>query len=179
MSEPFSEKNLNDLAAGLASLAPAPARIDRDRLLFTAGQASVRRPVWVWPLAAACLALSTAVLTGLLIFQAEPQPIVRYVERIVPAPPLPPDKAPDSSPPSQERRPRLLELVREQRDIPYYRLQDHVLRFGLDGLASAAPAPPPAEKQPNGGGDLFSLRTPTPPQTWSLPTWLFSSTGDN
>ena len=41
------DPRLNEVAAALASLAPRPAALDRDRLLFRAGRASAPRP-WFW-----------------------------------------------------------------------------------------------------------------------------------
>ena len=45
-----------ELEAALGSLRPAPPGIDRDRLMFSAGRASVRNPVRRWPAASAALA---------------------------------------------------------------------------------------------------------------------------
>src|SRR5262249_49612936 len=62
MSESTSDPKLVALEKSLAALAPAPGRIDRDQLLFRAGQASMKRQSWLWPSATA---LASLVATGL------------------------------------------------------------------------------------------------------------------
>ena len=95
---------LAPLEAMLSSLAPRAARIDRDRLMFLAGQASAqmasgeRRPPvylaeqigvaqanrsrWTWPAAFAGMTAAAAALLVLLVNRPEP----RVIERIVRVP---------------------------------------------------------------------------------------------
>jgi len=49
MSESTSDPKLAALEKSLTALVPVPGRIDRDQLLFRAGQASVRTRFWLWP----------------------------------------------------------------------------------------------------------------------------------
>lgn len=55
------------LEAALRSLTPLPDRIERDRLMFRAGQASVPRRGWLWPSSTAAMSLVAAILGGLLL----------------------------------------------------------------------------------------------------------------
>jgi len=77
---------LNDLEFELRALQPKASRIDRDRLMYAAGQAAYNAPtrpnVWVWRAAAALLLIATVVQSLRLHF-TEPS----VVERIVYLPP--------------------------------------------------------------------------------------------
>ena len=70
MPEAHEPSDLKALEAALGRLAPREPRLDRDRLLYLAGQASTRAaPMrnWLWPLAtAASLALSATLGLQLL-----------------------------------------------------------------------------------------------------------------
>ena len=59
------------LAAALAKLAPAPARLDRDRLMFAAGAESRRNVVRLWQFAAGILA-AVGFAAGVLYLQSSP-----------------------------------------------------------------------------------------------------------
>ncbi len=78
------EPGLTELESALKALAPAPAVVDRDRLMFEAGVASARRSVSVarrlaWPSIAAALGLIVAGESAALVLQPGP----RVVERVV------------------------------------------------------------------------------------------------
>ncbi len=138
MPEPL-EPRLNEVATALAALAPRPPALDRDRLLFHAGRASAPRP-WFWRLTTAGSTALAAVLAALLLFRPAPAPVERIVYiRVEPAPPkadAPPAAAPaESEPPAVPLYPWPA--------TPYARMEDKVLRWGLDGLAEP-PAPPDA-----------------------------------
>jgi hypothetical protein len=146
MSEPHSDRPLAELEAALKALAPAPARLDRDRLLYRAGQASAPRPGWQWPAAAAAIALTAGTLTGSLAFRPGPQTIERIVYRTAPSPaPQPPPKAPAERPegtPAQPALPLVGEAVaRNVAPDGYLRMRDQVLRWGVEALPSSAPLP--------------------------------------
>src|SRR6266851_10384501 len=84
MSEDILDPEMTSLETALAGLAPRPAGIDRDRLMFLAGQRSAAWPGWLWPCASAALASAATLLGVLILYRPEPQ-IVR-----VPMPSLQP-----------------------------------------------------------------------------------------
>lgn len=107
MSEPRpqpdlpAEPGLNEIESALQFLSPAPARLDRDRLMYLAGRNAPRnRPItrWVWPALAASFAIVSIGEAGLLAFRPDPEP--RVVERLVYLPgPIPvPTPTPNGSP---------------------------------------------------------------------------------
>ncbi len=82
MSQRSSDPGLTDIESALAGLVPIPSRLDRDKLMFAAGAASVRaalRQRWVWPSIAATLAIAVASESFVLAFRRGP----RVIERVV------------------------------------------------------------------------------------------------
>lgn len=88
----MTEDRLNEpetaIEAALASLQWRPPSLDRGRVLYLAGQASVRGPKgalhagragWLWPLSAAASLLLAVALGGALLSSARPQVIERVV----------------------------------------------------------------------------------------------------
>jgi hypothetical protein len=144
MSESL-DPQLNDLAAALASLRPAAPALNRDRLLFNAGRASAPRS-WFWRVSAAISTTATAFLALVLLLRPAPTPVVTIVYVSVAAPaadPLPkPEAPPTPTPPESEPA---VPPYYSWPTTPYSRLEDRVLRWGLDGLAEPTPpaAPPP------------------------------------
>jgi hypothetical protein len=152
--QPDENPELTAVEAALGSLAPAPGRLDRDRVMFQAGRAAPHRSLARagWPALAACLAVVAAGEGALL----SSRPAIRYVDRVVvvrePAPSLAPAPAPapTSAPiagPEPEPEPKLAGDVVEARlpfltltrvETDYERLRARVLEYGLDGL----PEPP-------------------------------------
>lgn len=158
---------LRALEAALASLAPRPAAIDRDRLMYAAGQASVcseqtapRR--WVWPAAfSAASALAASLFLALLLRP----PVI--VERLVRAPVVAPAAESDDEDDRLTGRAGAVatggagvgatrrggEVLRrpEQRheDPAYLELRNRVLAMGIDAWQAPsnlahAESPPPA-----------------------------------
>src|SRR5439155_25460831 len=84
MSESTSDPKLAALEKSLTALVPVPGRIDRDQLLFRAGQASVRNRPWLWPTTTALLAVMTCVLGTALALRSVPAPVERIVYITVP-----------------------------------------------------------------------------------------------
>ncbi len=144
MPEPI-DPGLNEVAAALAGLRPSAPAIDRDRLLFNAGRASAPRP-WFWRTTTAAGATAAAVLAAVLIFRPAPPPV--EVVRVVtvhdqpPAPPTPP-KENEPPPAPLEAEPPVPPYPWPT--TPYTRLEDKVLRWGLDGLAEPTPPAAPPE----------------------------------
>lgn len=143
------DAELSALEAALGSLFPARSRIDRDRVMFEAGAASVRprsdgrRPWMALAASLAALALGEAVLL------ARPAP-PRIVERIVtvPAPAPSPTPAPIADPPQPVDGEPIAGLA-SLGQTAQERLAGQVLRYGLDGL----PAPPAAS--PRAGAERW------------------------
>jgi hypothetical protein len=157
MSSPAPDPSLAAVEAALAGLAPRPGNIDRDQLLFRAGQASVRRRGWLWPTAAALSTTFAAALGLLLLLRPEPSPVERVVvvKVVEPAPTPPPAPEPPAPLPSGA----LVWHVDEPGPVPsdYLRLRDQMIRWGADALPSAAPvsAPPPAPELDRLRGSLW------------------------
>ena len=141
MSESLDPR-LNEVAVALAALAPHPPALDRDRLLFRAGRASAPRP-WFWRLSAAVSTMAAVALTAILFLRPVPTLVERVVYVQVKPPPLPaPPKDVDITPlPSPESEPSA--PAYSWPTTPYTRLEDRLLRWGLDGLGEP-PSPPAA-----------------------------------
>jgi hypothetical protein len=134
------------LEAALAALAPMPGRINRDALLFRAGQASVPRRGWAWPAATAVLGLVAAILAAVIVLRPAPAPVERVI--VVPAKepalPAPPVDVPSPPPPVVEPTPASPGgATTAQSPMNYLQLQQQVLRWGLDGVPSLPETPPP------------------------------------
>jgi hypothetical protein len=82
MSNIPSEPEMSRLESALRALSPAPSRLDRDRLMFEAGalaRGRTGRLRWLWPSAAALLAVVVALESTLLVSR----PTSRVFERLV------------------------------------------------------------------------------------------------
>lgn len=142
---PLADASLESFAASLAALSPH-ARLDRDRLMYLAGQASVgqasvdqasRRPrPWAWPVACSAMTAVAACLLALLASRPEP----KVIERIVRVPvntsveniaggqnAVAERQAAEESHVARPERP-----PREIRTAKYLELRDRVLALGLD-----------------------------------------------
>ena len=93
MSEPTLDPKLSALERSLAALVPVPGRIDRDHLLFAAGQASVRHRHWFWLTVTAGLAIVACGLGTALALRPAPTTIERIVYVPVPQPTSLPEAA--------------------------------------------------------------------------------------
>ena len=74
--------DLKAFEARLAALKPRPDRLDRDALLFEAGQASAQVGLpyrWAWPSAFGAMTTLAVVLLTVVLLRPEPQPVVQYV----------------------------------------------------------------------------------------------------
>jgi hypothetical protein len=149
MSEHAYDPELKAVEAALARLTPASPAVDRDRLMFRAGQAARPPRQWLWPTATAALAL---VSLGLTLLLAQ-RPAVVFQERLVyvvvpPPPSLDPPTAASTT-----------DATTSEALAAYHRLQEQVLQHGLDGI----PEPPPSP--PSRLGDLEKLLG-VPPVGW-------------
>jgi len=79
-------EDLKALEAALAALVPRSDRLDRDRLMFLAGQAAASQPAaalsrrWVWPSAFSAMTAVAASLLAMLVVRPGPQIVERIVE---------------------------------------------------------------------------------------------------
>jgi hypothetical protein len=118
------------LAQTLASLAPAGG-VNRDMLLFRAGQASVRRG-WAWPLYAGVSTLALLGLAAILLLRP-PQTIVQNHETVIREFVLVPTPAPEPE-----------TNMTSVEDVPYpdptpFLVRREILRHGVDALPDPAP----------------------------------------
>src|SRR5258708_838932 len=131
--DPAHRPELTELEDALRGLAPRPAELDRDAIVFRAGQRAARRSWW-WPVALAGSTTTAVVLGVLLALRPAPQVIERIV--YVPVEQTAPAPSPIPEPPPTE------DLASPFLHTPRGRLQEHLLRHGLDGLGE--PPPPPS-----------------------------------
>jgi hypothetical protein len=134
------------------SLGPAGSRIDRELVMYRAGQASMRRSPWgprAWNAIAASLAL-VALGEGVLLARRPPS---RIVERVVVV--HVPATAPVLSSPDQKLAEVPVSLPSEGslqlRHEAYERLTSKVLRYGLDGLPASPMVTSPASGPASSG----------------------------
>ena len=170
MSQIPNNPELNAIAASLGSLEPARSRIDRDLVMFRAGQASVRPSPWrrgAWNAIAASLALVALGEGVLLAHRPSPQVVERLVavREPAPGPVVPLDE------PSAAEMPVSLpsEAPLSLGQTAYERQVARVMRDGLDGLpASPTVASPDWVPRPTTAGEMLQeelrrLRDPGDP----------------
>jgi hypothetical protein len=156
------------LEQSLAALTPLPSSLDRDRLMFRAGQATWSRRRWLWPAATAAMAAVAAGLGATMAFRPSVPAQVKVAERIVyikakePAPASPAGRREAPEPtlpePSPAERPGTVAF-----SMSRLQLQNQLLHWGLDGLPSLPP--PPARKPPVSLQRLFgSAELPSEPR---------------
>jgi hypothetical protein len=102
MSAEKKQDDLNAFEAALAALAPRTDRLDRDRLMFLAGQQSIlpspdqlsvgarretegeggarRKRAWLWPAVFTAMSAVAAVLLAMVVYKPSPQVVERTVE---------------------------------------------------------------------------------------------------
>lgn len=124
---------LSGIEHALRGLQPAAVTLDRDRLMFRAGQESMRRSPWIWP-AATAAALLVAVALGSVLALRPPAERVVYLDQPAPGqtgqgvtavdPPAPPDRT------------------------AYLRLRQQVLEQGVDSLPALPEVPLPPKSEP-------------------------------
>lgn len=136
MSEEFSIQDLTRTEAALAALAPTPAALDRDRLMFQAGRAARPGPWWGWPAATGILAAVAATLAVVMVTRppvVTETVVVRVPVEPAPAPIAPTTPEPPADSPIVAFQPA--EAATESLTPPgYLRLQKQILHWGLDAL---------------------------------------------
>ena len=117
-----------ELEAALGSLQPVTVAIERDRLMYRAGQSSARRRNLAWPILSVALALMLGVS---LLHQPEPQTQTVEVEKLVyvTKPATPTQSALHVATQGGQPDPYQLEA-----QANYVKLRDKVLTEGLDAL---------------------------------------------
>ncbi len=140
MASNHSDAPLSTFEQDLHALVPASG-LDRDTLLFRAGQVSAQRG-WFWPAAAGLMTAAAASLGVAWLLHPAPEPVIRtqvvqvVVHEPAPAPPPPRQEQVAERPPEPEPSPP---------NWPeYLRLRDQVVRMGADAL----PCPPLSASQP-------------------------------
>jgi len=150
MAESNCDSDLNALSKDLQRLTPRACPINRDAVMFHAGQASVPWN-WKWPFATAlssCLAFTFA--AALLVQPSPPPPTMQPYYSGPMRGPIAPPAAPWNGidPPGGPVMPGDMMTADEEPlptpDTAYYHTQSSLLRWGLDGL----PMPPPAAPTP-------------------------------
>jgi len=127
------QNGLNEIERTLASLVPSASDLDRDALMFRAGQqAAPRRSGAFWPAAACVMTLVSVVLGVALQMQPTPAPGSGVVH-------VDPPKTSDAPLPDFE--------FAALPDNSYFRLRALVLAEGVDALPEPKPgkAPPPLD----------------------------------
>jgi hypothetical protein len=143
MPEHIPERILRELEAALGSLRPLAAEINRDQLMFRAGQRSQPRR-WFWPLATTLMTAATIVLALVLAAQPGAQPAERVV--YVPVKQVAPSPPPESDVPSPPVESEVFTSTETEPEAGagaanYYSQQRQVMRWGLEGLPKAPAAP--------------------------------------
>jgi len=134
------DPGLAGLEAALAALVPMPGRIDRDTLLFRAGQASVSSRGWAWPAAAMALGLLATTLGVVLAAGLPHAPIERVVYVTIKEPPPSVQVLPTPEPKAVSPGP----IAVSQSPMSYLQLERQVARWGLDGVPAMPEALPPS-----------------------------------
>jgi hypothetical protein len=170
MSENPNDPELSAIAARLLSLEPDRSHIDRDLVMFRAGQASVRPSRLrrrAWNVIAASLAL-VALSEGVLLVHRPPPQVVKEVVVVrepAPAPVVPLVEQSAAAMPVSLPSESSLSLGQ----AAYERQVAQVLRYGLDGLpASPTVAAPDSGPRPASSGQMLQeelrrLRDPGDP----------------
>jgi hypothetical protein len=148
----MSQKKMNEglpaFEAALASLSPAASAIDRDRLMYLAGQAvGVKSPQrrfvakWLWPCATAASVLLAVTLTGVMLGRG-PQIVEKIVYVPAEAPAIQPGTP--TSPKKIDKAPRRTKRIRGD----YLQLRRMVVAQGVDALPKLKQKPTSGAKIP-------------------------------
>ncbi|HEV3117337.1 MAG TPA: hypothetical protein VGY58_09805 [Gemmataceae bacterium] len=164
MSDENIDPKLLALESALASLSPAPGRLDRDRLLFRAGQAAAGQR-WLWPSATAALAVLSAALGIFVTVRPEPRPAIQIVYV-----PVKEEGAANSegAPLANAYSTAAGETVALRPEPPsYFQLEQLVQRWGVEALpdsaqADAGDSAPPVSRTTDLRSNMNLLETQIP-----------------
>jgi hypothetical protein len=149
VSEQELNPELTALTEALARLQPRPAALDRDLLMFRAGQASAPRN-WKWPVATTAATLLALGFGVALLFRSPPAAVVQTIYVQVSTPDSDkPVLEPKPLPPPPDTSPLLAHQSETAPLSDYHRLENHLLRWGFDGLPQAPPVTPQEEARDN------------------------------
>jgi len=157
---------LEPIERALANFSPAAPRIDRDRLMFLAGQASMKGPdavcarpgaQWFWPASTAALAATSLALAFALFVRPVAGPQIVYVER-----PAAIDTSPHKSEKATNATIASVSAWTSKTDLTlpsdnYVRTREVALRMGLDAIGAPRAGGPTTMAAPTYGNLLHSL----------------------
>ena len=134
------DPELTEIEAALGALAPSRSRLDRDRLMFRAGQAARRPPTvrWAWPSIAAALAI--VALGEAVALRQRPGPRDFEGLPVAQQPVAPNPKEPAPAPvvilvqTPMEPGPAVAPML-----MGYEQLRSQILRLGIDSLPEPTP----------------------------------------
>jgi hypothetical protein len=145
--------------------------------MFRAGRASVKFRGWIWPAATVAMALIAALFGGMWALRPDPKPITQVVYVIKEVPKPTPRVA---AKPSPRESPRFsagqetLEPAYPQ--TPYLQMENHLLRWGLEGLPALPPVPP--SEKPLTRADILEKPADVPSAVPFLPLTFLQKIGD-
>jgi hypothetical protein len=140
MSHENIDPKLLALESALASLAPAPGRLDRDQMLFRAGRATSRTRL-VWPCTSVALAALVAGMGMLLALRPDAAPTVRIVYvPVMEQNPTSAEPMENLSSAADYARPTTDAASARLQPLSCYQLERLAQRWGLDALPDAAAA---------------------------------------
>jgi hypothetical protein len=164
-AERQDEADVKRFEQTLAAFAPAPPQIDRDRLMFLAGQAmasggrepaeALGRKYWLWPASTAALAATSLGLAIALFTRPVPQaPIFVQGTRVQPSlvETAPPPVVSNANAPAPPRVVTAAPAIWPLEGESYVKTREVAFRMGLDALGA-----PRAGRSDRGG----SLPAPT------------------
>jgi hypothetical protein len=168
----LNSPDLSPFADALKLLAPQPANLSRDALLFAAGKAAggSHLPPWLWPTATGSFAALSLVLAGFLVSPAPAsvqhvdRPQVVYVDRYS-EPAVPPDSTsasierPQTKSRGDDAASDTARMLQVRRDV---------FRFGIDMLPESKSA---------GGGTSQDVAASELKHWLNLPPGTFASPG--
>jgi hypothetical protein len=156
MSSETHDPELAALASALAALAPSAGRLDRDQVLFRAGQASVGQRGWLWPGVTAALTLIAAAVALLEVLRPGPQQVQCTVYQRVEPPASPAELLAVKQPAPAYTAPRPSEATDRQSSLGYLQLERLVLAWGVDALPNPTAAASSGERGPLQGSKILS-----------------------